>query len=538
MMMRFTLAFLIILGFFYLSAQDIPKDVVFRLQQVQFIKNNQLPVLVELLPRYINTDNSEYKGELAPDSVFYYSSLLSLSEVDNESIFNSYWMGRIYKSNLTISGFSSPEPLPKTINSKKYYNINFTFNEARNIIFFTRCSKTAYPHLICDIWKSNLQDAEWQKAEKLPEEINQPFCNNTQPQLVEFPNYSVLYFVSNRPGSEGGLDIWYSIYKNGRFETPVNLGPLINTQGNEVTPFYNKWDETLYFSSDEHIGIGGYDIFYSKGALSSWSEPTNLGVPFNSEYNDVYLTINQNHQSGFFSSNRPNKKYSHRECCNDIYAYQWNFPKDTVKQIVVVDTVSKLEQIKPLIPLTLFFNNDEPDPKSDALITNKNYRLTISNYLSVKEKFKQEYARGLTADEQLIAKQAIETFFKDSVEKGYYRLLDFCNIVKEILDGGQTVTITVEGYASALHQSDYNFKLSSRRISSFVNFLREYNDGELLPYLNGEKNNQLRIIEVPLGSREAIAKNLSANLHDQRNSVYSIAASIERRIQVVNIKID
>ena len=532
----YTLFILICCG--NLLSQDIPKDVAFRLQQIQFIKNNKLPVLVEMLPRHINTEQSEFKGVLLPDSTFIFSSLVSLSEDDNEEIFDAYWMGKIYSSQLTKTGFTSPEPLPKTINNKKYYNINFTYNENRNILFFTRCSKTAYPHLICDIWESKLENGNWEKATKLPESINEPYQNNTQPYFVEYKDYSVLYFVSNRTGSYGGLDIWYSIYKNGKFENPINLGPIINTEGNEVTPFYDKKEGTLYFSSDDQIGIGGYDIFYSKGGLSDWSEPSNIGVPFNSEYNDIYFTINQHDRNGFFSSNRPNSKYSHRECCTDIYAYQWNFPKDTIKKVEKVDTISKLEQVQSLIPLTLYFNNDDPDPKSNATTTDKNYRLTISNYIAAKEKFKQEYSKGLSTEEQQIANQAIETFFKDSVEKGYYELLDFCRIIQEILQEGKTVTITVQGYASALHKSDYNLKLSSRRISSFINFLREYNDGELLPYLDGNSKNRLQIIAIPLGNQEAIAKNLSANIHDQRNSVYSIAASVERRIQVVKIQID
>lgn len=537
-MKSFLFALMTILIMGNLVAQDIPKDVAFRLQQVKFIKNKQLPVQLELLPRHINTEQSEFKGVLLPDSQFIYSSLVSLSEDDHENIFDAYWMGKIYSSQLTVSGFSSPEPLPKEINNKKYYNINFTFNEARNILFFTRCSKTAYPHLICDIWKSSYQNGKWSKATKLPPHINQPYQNNTQPHFVEYKEYSVLYFVSDRSGSYGGLDIWYSIYKDGKFQNPINLGPMINTQGNEVTPFYDKKDGDLYFSSDEHLGIGGYDIFYSKGALSQWSEPSNIGVPLNSDYNDLYFTINQNDRNGFFSSNRPNSKYSHRECCNDIYAYQWNFPKDTLKPVEKEDTVSKLELVQSLIPLTLYFNNDEPDPKSNATTTDKNYRLTISNYIAAKEKFKQEYSKGLTPEEQQIANQAIETFFKDSVERGYYKLNDFCKIIQQILHEGNTVTITVQGYASALHKSDYNLKLSSRRIASFINFLKEYNDGELLPYLEGNSNNKLQIIAIPLGNQEALAKNLSANIHDQRNSVYSIAASLERRIQITNVTID
>lgn len=520
-----------------LPAQDVPKDVAFRLQQIQFIKNKTLPVLLELLPRHINTEQSEYKGVLLPDSTFIFSSLVSLSEDDHENIFDAYWMGKIYRSPLTVSGFASPEPFPKEINNKNYYNINFTFNEARNILFFTRCSKSAYPHLICDIWKSTYYDGKWSKATKLPSNINKPYQNNTQPHFVEYKDYSVLYFVSNATGSFGGLDIWYSIYQNGRFQDPINLGSKINTQGNEVTPFYDIKEENLYFSSDEHLGIGGYDIFYSKGALSQWSEPSNIGVPLNSEYNDVYFTVNQNDRNGFFSSNRPNSRYSHRECCNDIYAYQWNFPKDTTNQTLTLDTIKIIQKMESLVPLTLYFNNDEPDPKSTQLVTTKNYRLTVSNYLAAKEKFKLEYTKGLSAEEQIESRQAIETFFKDSVENGYYKLLTFCKLIKEVLDEGKSVSITVQGYASALHKSDYNFKLSSRRISSFVNFLKEYEDGVLLPYLNGDTKNVLQIIEIPMGSEEAVAKNLSANIHDQRNSVYSIAASLERRIQVVKVTV-
>lgn len=518
-------------------SQIIPKDVAFRLEQIKFIKNNKLPVEIEWLPREINTDYSEYRGELLPDSTFIFSSFVSVSDDDHEDIFEAYWMGKIYKSKLTFSGYSTPEPLDDVINNKNYYNINFCFNEARNILFFTRCSKSAYPHLRCDILKSENKNGFWQKPTKLPTSVNAPHGNNTQPYWVEYENYSVLYFVSNRIDGFGELDIWFSIYKNGKFEEATNLGPIINTPGNEVTPFYNSKNSTLYFSSDEHLGIGGYDIHYSRGALSDWAEPSNMGVPFNSEYNDVYLTVNMNDNNGYFSSNRPNSKYSHRECCNDLYAYSWIPPKDSLIPTPIVDTVNLEKQITQLIPLTLYFNNDEPDPKSTTLTTQKNYRLTLANYIANKEIFKKEYSKGLSPIEKEEAVQNIELFFTDSVQKGYAQLIQFSKILYSILESGKSVTITVHGYASALHKTDYNFKLSSRRISSLVNYLKEFDNGILMPFLDGTKPNQLKIIEKPLGSQEAIAKNINANIHDKRNSVFSISASIERRIQVVNITI-
>ena len=536
-MRKFVLLLMLLLSAGSIISQDIPKDVAFRLQQIKYIKNNYLPVEIEWLPREINTDYSEYRGELLPDSTFIYSSFVSVSDDDHEDIFEAYWMGKIYKSQLTFSGYSSPEPLNRNINNKNYYNVNFCFNEARNILFFTRCSKAAYPRLMCDIWKSELHNGDWQKPTKLPSTVNAPHANNTQPNWVEYENFNVLYFVSNRMDGEGELDIWFSIYKNGKFEEATNLGPIINTPGNEVTPFYNSKNKTLYFSSDEHLGIGGYDIHYSRGALSDWAEPSNMGVPFNSEYNDVYLTLNPNDNNGYFSSNRPNNKYSHKECCNDLYAYTWITPKDTLIPIPVVDTLNLEKQITQLIPLTLYFNNDEPDPKSTALTTQKNYRLTLANYIANKEVFKKEYSKGLSEKEQQQAIQNIEHFFTDSVQKGYAQLVQFSKILYTLLESGKSVSITVHGYASALHKTDYNFKLSSRRISSLINYLTEYENGALLPYLNGTKTNQLTIIEKPLGSQEAIAKNINANVHDKRNSVYSISASIERRIQVVSVTI-
>ena len=99
------------------------------------------------------------------------------------------------------------------------------------------------------------------------------------------------------------------------------------------------------------------------------------------------------------------------------------------------------------------------------------------------------------------------------------------------LEAGNTVTLTVCGFASPLHKADYNVALSARRIASFVNYLKEYDHGRLLPYLNGNAQNRLIINGEPEGASLA-KKEVSDNVNDTRNSVYSIAASKERRIQI------
>ena len=523
----------------FLFSQKIPSDVAFRLQQLSYLKKDTLPVDLQLLPKIINSRYSEYKGVMFEDSLFLFTSMKAKSGDDNEDIFEAFWDANIYVSQLTVSGFSDPASLSKKINNSRYYNTNFSFNEKRTEIFFTRCLKTTYPDLVCSIWHSQKEHEKWSTPKLLPKKINFPGTNTTHPHLVEMNDYSILYFSSNRSGGIGEMDLWYSIYKNGHFEEPVNLGDIINTEGNEITPFYDKKTNILYFSSDEHFGIGGYDIFYSQGALSDWAKPTNMGVPFNSEDNDYYFVVNSFDENGYFSSNRPNALYGTSKCCNDLYYYRWkktsitehspSSQQDTLPQLI--------QEIEMLLPLTLYFDNDQPDPKSTATATDKSYQTLLANYLTRKPVYVKEYSKGLSNLEKMKAEQNIELFFNDSVTTSYYKLLSFIDYLLQILNLGADVTITVAGYASALHKSDYNASLSSRRIDSFINYINDYQENIFNPFLNDKMKNKLQFIQLPMGNQEAIQKNINANLHDMRNSVYSIAASLERRIQIIKIEV-
>jgi hypothetical protein len=105
------------------------------------------------------------------------------------------------------------------------------------------------------------------------------------------------------------MDIWYVVRDLGRndndFTFPVNLGPVVNTLGEEITPFYDKEEGTLYFASNGHPSIGGFDIFRSLGEEVNWTIPENAGLPVNSSANDYGFIINRSHTGGFLVSNRP-----------------------------------------------------------------------------------------------------------------------------------------------------------------------------------------------------------------------------------------
>lgn len=511
-----------------------------RKRQVNFIKQDSLPVEIELLPQEINSHFSEYNAVLYEDSTFFFSSLRPESEDDYGEIFEQYWTTKIYRSQLTLGGYSHATSVSPLINDNKYYNCNFTFNGDRTMMIFSRCLRESGKQLQCSLWRSDLKAGHWSKPQQMNRRINLPGTTTTQPNWVDGDDYSVMYFVSNRPHGYGDMDIWFSVYKNNRFDDPVNAGSAINTPDNEITPFYDKKNNRLYFSSDgTHLTIGGYDIFYAEGAMSKWTTPTNIGVPINSEANDVYFTVNRHNDDGFFASNRPkNPEDDADTCCTDIFSYHWTGPQpdEQLSDSVVVDSVTVAEKIIMLLPITLYFHNDEPDPRTTATTTRRNYRNTLADYLAMKETYKLEYSKGLRGEDVVKAQQKIERFFTDSVENGFRKLEEFSQLLLSDLQAGKNVEITVCGFASPLHKADYNLALSSRRIYSFINYLKQYKNGVFLPYLSGAEGNVLTIISEPEGSALA-KKEVSDNPNDQRNSVYSISASVERKIQITKYEV-
>ncbi|MEM9259593.1 MAG: DUF1573 domain-containing protein, partial [Bacteroidota bacterium] len=134
----------------------------------------------------------------------------------------------------------------------------------------------------------------------------------------------VIFFVSDMDGGFGGMDLYYANYEgDGRFSPPVNLGPEINTIGNEETPFY--FDGTLYFATDGRPTMGGYDLFLSAWDGSKWGEPENMGPGFNSTVDDQSLSIFGDGLVGFMTSNREvqgARSVKSKTCCDDIYGFE------------------------------------------------------------------------------------------------------------------------------------------------------------------------------------------------------------------------
>ncbi len=506
-------------------AQVVPTTDRERDVQRDFIRHDTLPYRIEALPDAINTRFSEFSGRLYPDSTFFFTSLRADMAEDYDHIFETSWYCNIYETRLLPDGRYAPvTTLPSVINVRNEFNSNFCFNDKRDWLVYSRCQRVGDGELRCSLWESHLERRGWAKPKKLPASINVDGYSAMQPCLVETEGHNVLYFVSNRPQSVGGLDIWFAICKDGRYNAPVNLGKRINTEGNEVTPYYDKCSKTLYFSSDEHLGIGDYDIFYSAGALSQWDEPANMGVPFNSAYNDFYFTT-AGDDCGFFSSNRPHDGTSETDtCCNDIFRFERIVPTDTAKP--VVDTPTVRQKITSVLPITLYFQNDEPDPRSVSDTTDQDYDQLYRRYLADHDLYVSESGQGLAGDTLKTVQQEMYAFLRDSVATGHERLLRLKRYLKEALLQGDSLELVVSGYASPLHNSDYNRHLASRRIASLLNYLYKADNFFLAPYLDGDRPG-LVIHTDPQG---AVQHEFATG--ETRETVYGVQAAKDRKIVI------
>ncbi len=150
---------------------------------------------------------------------------------------------------------------------------------------------------------------DWNFAE--PFEYNSTVHSNAWPFLMN--RGKTMYFASNRAGGYGGYDIYVTHRKNGRWSIPKNLGPKVNTPGNEITPVLNNG--SLYFASDWHQGLGGMDLFRAEIVKGVYSRVYHLGRDINSSWDDFGLHIDPSTGVGYFSSNRPGGRGA-----EDIYA--------------------------------------------------------------------------------------------------------------------------------------------------------------------------------------------------------------------------
>jgi peptidoglycan-associated lipoprotein len=242
------------------------------------------------------------------------------------------------KKNEETGVWGKPEALKANINRPEIHNVNVSISPDGNKLYFNRQVLQGNEVVESQLFYSVGGDGAWKGAKEIVG--IDPEYRARHPFPGELFGREVLFFSSDIPGGFGGADLYYAPQKSeGVYGDPVNLGPKINTLGDEVTPYY--YNGTLYFSSNMHPGLGGYDIFYSFWNGQNWSDPLNMSKGFNSPQDDQYFRLDADGYNGLLTSNRPaGKSVRAKTCCEDIYS----FTIEKIKADLVVGTFNSGRQ--------------------------------------------------------------------------------------------------------------------------------------------------------------------------------------------------
>jgi len=262
--------------------------------------------------------------------------------------------------------------------------VNGNFDSETNTLFLTRVAEGNKGQKFT-LYTSKLEGQKFRKPIKMSAEFNPSNTQNQHPHIsivkLRGVKTKVLFFTSNRKGGYGGKDIWYALFneKNKKWQSPVNAGSYINTAGNEITPSFDSTLEILYFSSDYHIGLGGYDVFQVKWEETGFYPSKNMGVPINSGYDDNYFTRIPGTREGFLSSNRPDAG-TKNTCCDDIFQFSIVNLKG---EVVMPSKKTEDRGYKPV--LTLYFQTNEKELSSAQIrsLDSLSFDLLVNSHKTV-----------------------------------------------------------------------------------------------------------------------------------------------------------
>ncbi len=252
-----------------------------------------------------------------------YSEMFPLISADGNTLFYTRRTNGIdddlyYSRRDSCGGWFSGKPFPYPVNTSGQEAAQM-ISADKHYLFFMRCdnrSITGWGNGSCDLYMAYTADSIWSVPQSFGATINTPGYEG-MPCLS--PDNRELYFASDREGGYGGTDIWMSRFEGGLWQAPRNLGPEINTPGNETAPFLHADNKTLLFASDGHPGMGDNDLFISKRSNdTSWTAAYNLGYPVNSTSGEASVTLSADGKKAFFSSNRNNLEGNY-----DLYEMDW-----------------------------------------------------------------------------------------------------------------------------------------------------------------------------------------------------------------------
>lgn len=422
----------------------------------------------------INSDVSEYYPTITIDG----NKLIYTRRVNN---FNEDF----YESDRENGVWRKSISLPGDINTNQNEGAQ-NISQDGNWLIFTGCN---FPdgHGSCDLYISYLTADGWSTPENLGDSINTEFWESA-PSLS--PDKRDLYFASRRPEGYGGSDIYVSHrLLDGRWSSPENLGPVINTVGDEGTPFIHADNQSLYFTSNGHPGYGGDDLFISRrGPDGSWGKPQNLGYPINTIENEGSLVITADGRTAYYASDRADSRGG-----LDLYSFEMREDIRPAQTLWVKGKVFDRKTLRGLpssVVLTdlstgRVISNLQTDETGNYLITlpkGKDYAFNVNRrgYLFYSENFPLSREQGDTAFHIDIPLQPIETNAAIILKNIFFETNKYeikpesgaeLNEVVQLMKDNPTLRIQINGYTDNVGRPADNRTLSENRARAVTNYI-------------------------------------------------------------------
>ena len=408
----------------------------------------------------------------------YYTSTTEKATGDKKSEITGMKNADVFFSKKNEKGeWERPEPVEGELNTEFDEGI-VAFSPDAQTMYLTKARRELNAPTSVEIYTSTRSDAKWSAPVKF--EITADTLSTFGHPAVS-PDGEYLYFVSDMPGGYGGKDIWRISLKE-RQGSLVNLGPDINTEGNDDFP-YVRSDGSLYFSSDGHPGMGGLDIFRATAvgdpADLRW-KVENMGFPINSAGDDFGITFGKG-EDGFFSSNRGDARgYDH------IYSFEYDPVRITIEGLVMDKDE---EPVKNAI--IRIVGNDGSNQKevarndgsfSFALQRGVKYVMLAGakGYLNQKQEFASD---STMEDANYWVEFILPSISKPSVVENIFYDYDKADLRPEsktalneliaVLHDNPNVTIEMASHTDRWGSDAYNINLSERRAKSVVDYLVE-----------------------------------------------------------------
>ncbi len=466
------------------------------------VKSMQDPMPVNVVNAGPNV-NSAYT-ESAPyplgDTALLFSSMVQNSVIEVDKRKRSEYMSRFLVSKKferveQVDSFQWALPfVDGNFNSPKSHVGNGVFSPGGDRFYFTRCMEEDSMQVKCKIYVSKFEGSAWTEPRALGDDINGE-GSSTQPFVANVGKKEVLFFSSNRKmQSRGGYDIWYSIIdpRSGTYRRPQNAGKTVNTEGDEITPYYDSRVNKLYFASNGWVTMGGFDIFSAEGGPSRYGNLTNLGYPINTSADELYY-INDpvGKPDAYVVSNRIGSvALKNPTCCDDIWRVQYEPRLMVIGKVINRTTGSRMEEVVVKMVdergTEKVYNSADGDfsfnlSRGHAYVfTGDKYRFTTTratvNTMEVKRTDPDDtvsltiYMDTIGLDGTFRVSNILYDFDKATLRPESYASLD---TLVHFMNDNPALSVEIYSFTDGKGSEKYNMDLSQRRAQSVLSYLEQ-----------------------------------------------------------------